>query len=99
MMKNVDRPFGGTEAKEIFSWGYSPSKVKRGYAGGFLKVDLSAGKISSGEITENDKEIFVGGRGLGLDHSFRRSHLRHHTISRNGKISGSVAFTDDRSSH
>ena len=72
MMKNLDRPFGGTEAKEIFSWGYSPSKVKRGYAGGFLKVDLSAEKISSEEITEKDKEIFVGGRGLGLKSLWER---------------------------
>ena len=72
MMKNVDHPFGGTEAKEIFSWGYSPSKVERGYAGGYLKVDLSAGKISSAEITEKDKEIFVGGRGLGLKSLWER---------------------------
>ena len=72
IMKNVGRTFGGTEAKEIFSWGYSPSKVERGYAGGYLKVDLSAGKISSAEITEKDKEIFVGGRGLGLKSLWER---------------------------
>lgn len=45
---------------------------QKGLCGRIPKVDLSAGKISSGEITENDKEIFVGGRGLGLKSLWER---------------------------
>jgi aldehyde:ferredoxin oxidoreductase len=45
---------------------YDPVKVQRGYAGRTLRVDLGNNVISSHPVTEEMKELFVGGKGFDL---------------------------------
>jgi len=45
---------------------YSPKKVNRGYCGETLYVNLSTGEIKIKTVTDQMKDIFVGGRGFGL---------------------------------
>ena len=45
---------------------YSVPKVVHGYAGQTLYVNISSGQIESRPVTEQMKEIFVGGKGFGL---------------------------------
>ncbi len=45
---------------------YAVPKVQHGYAGQTLYVNISSGQIESRPVTEQMKEIFVGGKGFGL---------------------------------
>ncbi len=45
---------------------YTTPKVSHGYAGQTLYVDLATGHIESRPVTEQMKDIFVGGKGFGL---------------------------------
>ncbi len=45
---------------------YVTPKVSRGYAGQTLYVNIGSGHIESRPVTEQMKEIFVGGKGFGL---------------------------------
>jgi len=45
---------------------YRRPSIERGYANQTLYVDLSSGEMAVKEVTEQMKEIFVGGRGFGL---------------------------------
>ncbi|MEA3341031.1 MAG: aldehyde ferredoxin oxidoreductase N-terminal domain-containing protein, partial [Chloroflexota bacterium] len=45
---------------------YEPGAVDRGYAGQTLHVNLSDNTIASKPVTQQMKDIFIGGRGFGL---------------------------------
>ncbi len=45
---------------------YTVPNVQRGYAGQTLYVNLSTGQIEARPVTEQMKELFVGGKGFGL---------------------------------
>lgn len=47
---------------------YSPKPVNKGYCGETLYVDLSANEIKIKPVTDQMKNIFIGGRGFGLWH-------------------------------
>lgn len=52
--------------EEIKSIGYERSKVKKGYAGKTLYVNLDGKEIKVREVTDEMKELFVGGKGFDL---------------------------------
>ena len=45
---------------------YTPEKIEKGYSNKTLYVDLNNNKISSKPVTQNMKDVFIGGRGFGL---------------------------------
>jgi len=45
---------------------YEPARVERGYAGQILYINLSDNTIASKPVTQQMKDIFIGGRGFGL---------------------------------
>ena len=45
---------------------YEPTESDRGYTGRTLYVDVGSGTIEERPVTEQMKEIFIGGRGFGL---------------------------------
>jgi len=47
---------------------YTPSEVVKGYAGQTLYINLDDNTIKAKPVTEQMKEIFIGGRGFGLWH-------------------------------
>ncbi len=51
---------------EIKSMGYEQSKVKKGYAGKTLYVDMGRHEIGIKDVTDQMKELFVGGKGFDL---------------------------------
>ncbi len=52
--------------KTLAEFTYEPVSIDRGYTGKTLYINLSDNSISSKPVTEQMKEIFVGGRGFGL---------------------------------
>jgi aldehyde:ferredoxin oxidoreductase len=50
----------------LAEYDYDPQPVDKGYAGQTLYVNLSDNVIESRPVTEQMKEIFIGGRGFGL---------------------------------
>ncbi len=52
--------------EEIKSIEYDKNKVNKGYAGKTLCVDLNDKKIKIKEVTDQMKELFVGGKGIDL---------------------------------
>lgn len=52
--------------KVLAEFTYEPGTVQQGYTGRTLCVDLSGNKVASKPVTEQMKEIFIGGRGFGL---------------------------------
>ena len=50
----------------LAEFNYEPVTVTEGYAGRTLYVNLSDNTIASKPVTEQMKEIFIGGRGFGL---------------------------------
>lgn len=56
----------------IFSWEYTPASVEKGYAGGYLSIDLSTSAVSAVPISDEEKRIFVGGKGFGLKSLWER---------------------------
>ncbi|MGB9903966.1 MAG: aldehyde ferredoxin oxidoreductase family protein [Desulfotomaculales bacterium] len=50
----------------LASFAYPRRPVEKGYAGRTLYINLTGCTIQSKEVTEEMKEIFVGGRGFGL---------------------------------
>jgi NADH:ubiquinone oxidoreductase subunit E len=45
---------------------FDPAKIVRGYAGRYLRVDVSDGEISILPVTEQMKELWTGGKGFDL---------------------------------
>jgi len=45
---------------------YEPAKAERGYTGQTLYVNIGNGKMESRPVTDQMKQIFIGGRGFGL---------------------------------
>jgi aldehyde:ferredoxin oxidoreductase len=45
---------------------YAPVKLERGYAGRYLRVDLGRNEITEHPVSEEMKELFVGGKGFDL---------------------------------
>lgn len=52
--------------REIKSIEYEKNKVKKGYAGKTLYVDIDKREIKLKDVTEQMKELFVGGKGFDL---------------------------------
>jgi aldehyde:ferredoxin oxidoreductase len=52
--------------KVLATFAYEPVTLEQGYSGRTLYVNLSDNTIASKPVTEQMKEIFVGGRGFGL---------------------------------
>ena len=52
--------------REIKSIGYEINKVKKGYAGKTLYVDVDKKEIQIKEVTDQMKELFIGGKGFDL---------------------------------
>lgn len=63
---NPQPPLMDKKTETVFSWAYKPAQVEKGYAGGYLSVDLSKKEIGCVPISEEDKRLYVGGRGFGL---------------------------------
>jgi len=64
MMKSMENM--RAKHKVVAEFHYEPPKVKRGYAGQTLHIDLSSNTIVSKPVDENMKSTFIGGRGFGL---------------------------------
>lgn len=45
---------------------YTPEKIEKGYTNKTLYVNLNNNKITSKLVTQNMKDVFIGGRGFGL---------------------------------
>lgn len=45
---------------------YPPTKLKQGYAGRFLRVDVGARTMEIREVTDEMKRLWIGGKGLDL---------------------------------
>ncbi len=54
--------------KVLAEYTYTPSEVVKGYAGQTLYINLDDNTIKAKPVTEQMKEIFIGGRGFGLWH-------------------------------
>jgi aldehyde:ferredoxin oxidoreductase len=52
--------------KVLAQFAYEPATMEQGYTGRTLYVNLSDNTIASKPVTQQMKEIFVGGRGFGL---------------------------------
>ena len=52
--------------KVLAEYNYEPAEVVKGYSGQTLYINLSDNTIQSRPVTEQMKEIFIGGRGFGL---------------------------------
>ena len=52
--------------KVLAEFDYQHQPIERGYAGRTLYINLSENEISSKPVTQQMKDIFVGGRGFGL---------------------------------
>jgi aldehyde:ferredoxin oxidoreductase len=52
--------------KLLAEFTYDPGTIERGYTGRTLYVDLSNNTIGSKPVTQQMKDIFIGGRGFGL---------------------------------
>jgi aldehyde:ferredoxin oxidoreductase len=52
--------------KVLAEFSYEPGIVERGYAGRTLYVNLSDNTIASKPVTQQMKDVFIGGRGFGL---------------------------------
>lgn len=51
---------------ERFRWDYEVAPIEGGYSGGMLGVDLSSLSARKIEITDEEKRLYVGGKGFGL---------------------------------
>lgn len=52
--------------KVLAEYSYKPAAVDRGYTGKTLSINLSAGSIEPKAVTQQMKDIFIGGKGFGL---------------------------------
>jgi len=50
----------------IAEMAYKPQPLSRGYAGHTLYVNVGSGKIESRPVTQQMKDVFIGGKGFGL---------------------------------
>ena len=55
-----------TDYRVIAEMPYEPAKAERGYTGRTLYVNIGTGKMESRPVTDQMKQIFIGGRGFGL---------------------------------
>ena len=54
------------EHKVLAEYDYEPAEVVKGYSNQTLYINLSDNSIKARFVTEQMKEIFIGGRGFGL---------------------------------
>jgi len=52
--------------KVLAEYNYEPAQIERGYAGKTLYINLSNKNIISKDVTQQMKDIFIGGKGFGL---------------------------------
>ena len=52
--------------KMLAEFTYEPGTIERGYTGRTLYVNLSDNTIASKPVTQQMKDIFIGGRGFDL---------------------------------
>ncbi|MCJ7696587.1 MAG: hypothetical protein MUO40_14345, partial [Anaerolineaceae bacterium] len=52
--------------KVLKSYDYSPAKIKKGYSGKSLYINVGNNHIEEKEVTEFMKDKFVGGKGFDL---------------------------------
>ena len=62
----MDKKFKLTPGKVLATLKYDPVVLDKGYAGQTLTVDVSRNAIEAKPVTEQMKEIFVGGKGFDL---------------------------------
>jgi aldehyde:ferredoxin oxidoreductase len=64
----IDKDISSMKAAHtvLAEYTYEPGTVQRGYTGRTLYINLSDNTIASRAVSEQMKEIFVGGRGFGL---------------------------------
>ncbi len=55
-----------TDYRVIAEMPYEPAKAERGYTGQTLYVNIGTGKMESRPVTDQMKQVFIGGRGFGL---------------------------------
>ena len=55
-----------TDYRVIAEMPYEPAKAERGYTGQTLYVNIGTGEMESRPVTDQMKQIFIGGRGFGL---------------------------------
>jgi len=65
-MKKSDIERMKASHKVLAEFDYEPARVERGYAGQILYINLSDNTIASKPVTQQMKDIFIGGRGFGL---------------------------------
>ena len=58
----------GRAGNVLAEYTYTPTEVVKGYAGQTLYINLDDNTIEAKPVTEQMKEIFIGGRGFGLWH-------------------------------
>ncbi|MFO7784404.1 MAG: aldehyde ferredoxin oxidoreductase family protein [Thermodesulfobacteriota bacterium] len=54
------------QGKEIVCFNYEPQEMEKGYAGRTLHVNLSEKTVSTKPVTDEMKQVFVGGKGFDL---------------------------------
>ena len=52
--------------KELVNYSYEPAKLERGYANQTLQIDLSKNHVETKPVSDQMKEIFIGGKGFDL---------------------------------
>ncbi len=52
--------------KELARYDYKPASIERGYSGKTLYINISDQTIKSKDVTDQMKDIFIGGKGFGL---------------------------------
>jgi len=78
---------------------YVPAAPERGYTGTSLHVDVGKGTIQARPVTEQMKDLFVGGRGFGLwrlwnavDESTTWDDPRNEIVISSGPVGGTTAY-------
>ena len=78
---------------------YQPTAVERGYTGKTLYVDVGTGEIEERPVTQQMKDVFVGGRGFGLwrlwnavDGATTWDDPRNEIVISSGPVGGTTAY-------
>jgi len=78
---------------------YEPAPVERGYTGRTLYVNVQTGAIEARPVTQEMKELFVGGRGFGLwrlwkavEGTTRWNDPENEIVISSGPVAGTTAY-------
>lgn len=52
--------------KVVSTFEYAPCKLDRGYAGRYLHIDVGSGKVKEEPVTQQMKDLFIGGKGFDM---------------------------------